>query len=56
MGRLLDVGVLREERRGMSDHLLVEGRLRLEQRCMGNKFSRRKRGCESEGTECVKQS
>ena len=37
VGRLLDVRVLRVEAGGMSDHLLVEGRMRVEQRCKGNK-------------------
>ena len=37
VGRLLDVRVLRGEGGGMSDHLLVEGRLRVEQRWKGNK-------------------
>ena len=32
VGRLLDVRVLREKGGGMSDYLLVEGRLRVEQR------------------------
>ena len=31
VGRLLDVRVLRREVGGMSDHLLVEGRMRVEQ-------------------------
>ena len=37
VGRLLDVRVLRGEGGGMSDHLLVEGKLRVEPRWKGNK-------------------
>ena len=36
-GRLLDVRVLRGEAGGMSEHLLIEGRMRVEQRWTGNK-------------------
>ncbi len=37
VGRLLDVHVFRGEAGGMSDHFLVEGRLRVRQRWMGGK-------------------
>ena len=38
--RLLDVRVLRGKAEGMSDHILLEGRMRVKQRWKGNRRAR----------------